>query len=120
VPIELRHLLEVHAVDRGNDGRWHEDDRDHREELDDVVLNEVDAAERRVSIRSIQIALGGICRLDGSSSWRRTIVIADPSLAAAGFTMAWTMITSELLWLITHAGCRIALSDKLAVASFLD
>ena len=30
VPIELRHRLEVHAVDRGNDGRWHEDDCDHR------------------------------------------------------------------------------------------
>jgi hypothetical protein len=48
LPIELRHLLEVHAVDRGDDGRWHEDDRDYREELDDVVLSEIDAAERRV------------------------------------------------------------------------
>ena len=48
LPIELRHLLEIHAVDRRNDGRWHEDDRDYREQLDDVVLSEVDAAERRV------------------------------------------------------------------------
>ena len=48
LPIKLRHLLEVHAVDRGNEGRRHEDDREDREELDDLILKEVDAAKRRV------------------------------------------------------------------------
>jgi hypothetical protein len=35
-------------------------------------------------------------RLLRSSTMRRTVRVADPSLAAAGFAMAWTMITSGL------------------------
>src|SRR3990172_8509776 len=36
-PIELRHVAEVHAVDRGEQCRWQEDDGGNREYLDDVV-----------------------------------------------------------------------------------
>ncbi len=37
----------VHAVDAGNQGRWQEQHGRHREDLDDVVLLDIDHAERR-------------------------------------------------------------------------
>src|SRR5580692_12610424 len=89
-PLELRHDLEIHAVDRGDDRRRHEDDRQHREQLDDVVLREVDEAESRVEqeldllrlearilLKRLQVAqsgLGGLAhrlRRVRSASFRR-------------------------------------------------
>ena len=48
LPFQLRHQLEIHAVDRGNQGRRHQHHRHHRKQLDDVVLLEIDDAEHRI------------------------------------------------------------------------
>src|SRR6476661_8010189 len=46
--IELRHVMEVHAPDRSEQGRRQKHDRGHRHDLDDVVLLVVDEAQRAV------------------------------------------------------------------------
>ena len=46
--MQLGHDLEVHAIDRGEQGRRQEDHRHHREQLDDVVLLDGHEAEGRV------------------------------------------------------------------------
>jgi hypothetical protein len=48
MPAELRHELEVHAVAAGDQRRRQEDGGDHREDLDDLVLLDVDHTERGV------------------------------------------------------------------------
>jgi hypothetical protein len=48
LPFQFRHRLEIHAVDRRDQGRRHQHHRHHREQLDDVVLFEVDDAEHGV------------------------------------------------------------------------
>src|SRR3989337_647705 len=47
-PIELRHVAEVHAVDRGDQRRRQKDDGGNREDLDDGVLLDADHAERGI------------------------------------------------------------------------
>src|SRR5208337_1897472 len=47
-PLEFRHVFEVHAVDRRDKRRWQEDDGRDGEDLDDLVLLQVDEAERGV------------------------------------------------------------------------
>ena len=47
-PIELGHALEIHPVHAGDERRRDADHRDDRQHLDDVVLLDVDQAERRV------------------------------------------------------------------------
>src|SRR5262245_41870901 len=48
LPLELGHVLEVHAIDRRNQGRWHEHNRRDRKYLDDVVLLDGDNAQQRI------------------------------------------------------------------------
>src|ERR1700722_9389829 len=72
----LGHYLEIHAVDGGDHRRRHEDDPQHGEQLDDVVLREVDEAEGRVEqelhflrlevrvlLKRLQVAQSGLRRL---------------------------------------------------------
>src|SRR3974390_887116 len=47
-PVELRHVLEVHAPDAGQDGRRDADHRHDRPYLEELVLLDVDEAERGV------------------------------------------------------------------------
>ena len=47
-PTQLRHELEVHAIDRSDQGRRQEHHGGYREDLDDLVLLEVDQPERRI------------------------------------------------------------------------
>src|SRR4051812_3598132 len=46
--VGARNVLEIHAVDRADDGRRQQEHRDDREDLEDVVLVDVDEAERRI------------------------------------------------------------------------
>src|SRR5262245_9457011 len=48
LPVELRHVLEIHAVDRGDQGRRHQHDGRDREYLDDVVLLDRDDAKQGI------------------------------------------------------------------------
>ena len=47
-PLEFRHAIEVHAVDRPHDGRRQEQDRRDGEDLDDRILFDVDQPKRRI------------------------------------------------------------------------
>ena len=71
-PVEFRHVLKVHAVDAGDQGRRQEDRRRHRENLDDIGLfdiqhaqggieQEVDLArqKRRVVAQGLHIVIEG-------------------------------------------------------------
>src|SRR5260370_35165470 len=47
-PLQLRHVLEVHAVHRSNQRRRKEDDGSDREDLDDGILLDIDQTKRRI------------------------------------------------------------------------
>src|SRR4030095_4531442 len=42
------HFREIHAENRADHGRRQQENRDHREDLEDVVLVDIDEAERRI------------------------------------------------------------------------
>lgn len=60
VPVQFGHGLEVHAVDRGDERRGHEDHGSHREDLDDAVLLDVDQTQRGVLdvVQSLKAEVG--------------------------------------------------------------
>ena len=62
-PVELRHVVEVHAVDAGHQHGRGQDDADDRQDVDHLVLLDVDQADRGVQHelhvgRQIAVVLG--------------------------------------------------------------
>ena len=58
--VQFGHGLEVHAVDRRDERRGHEDHRRHGEDLDDLVLLDVDKTQRRILdiVQSLEAEIG--------------------------------------------------------------
>src|SRR5215212_4978888 len=51
-PPQLRHVIEIHAIDRSHKRRWQEHDGSDREWLDNLVLLQVDKSKRRIEQKS--------------------------------------------------------------------
>ena len=77
VPVELGHEVEIHAVDAGDQRRRHEHHRDDREDLDDVVLLDVDQAERGFQQeRGLRAEEAGVVRQRGDVAADRVKAVA--------------------------------------------
>jgi len=59
-PFQLRHDLEIHAVDRGDQGWRHQHHRHHREQLDAVVCSRLTTPSMASSTKVILPAIGGM------------------------------------------------------------
>ena len=44
-PVQLRHGLEVHAINAGDQGWWQQGHAGHRENFDDLVLVDIDKTD---------------------------------------------------------------------------
>src|ERR1700712_4932002 len=86
VPVELWQDLEVHAIDAGDQRRRQEGDRGHREDLDDLVLVDVDEADRGIHQEVDLVEQEGsvaVERLDVAQDLPRLLELAGTEHAAA-------------------------------------
>src|SRR5204863_3860061 len=78
-PVQLRHELEIHAVNAGHHGRRNADHRHDGQDLEQIVLRDIDEAEHRVEEKLDFIGQMLFERIE------RGNVLVDPFETAAEF-----------------------------------